>query len=84
VIPLARKVNPETHGKGSLEEARQLADWFVSPDGQRAIGRYEMLSDQTAAAGAISRSRPLRPTLINNTITAAAINKIPDMMKASK
>jgi tungstate transport system substrate-binding protein len=38
--------NPETHGQDRLQEARRLADWLVSPDGQRAIGGYEMDGQQ--------------------------------------
>src|SRR5271166_6665235 len=36
------QLNPEKHGKDKLEEARRLADWLISPEGQRAIGAYEM------------------------------------------
>jgi len=40
------QLNPETHGKDRLQEARRLADWLDSPDGQRAIGGYEMDGEQ--------------------------------------
>lgn len=40
------QLNPETHGKDRLQEARRLADWLVSPDGQRVIGGYEMDGEQ--------------------------------------
>ena len=34
------------HGKERLEEARRLADWLVSQEGQQAIGGYEIHSEQ--------------------------------------
>jgi len=40
------QLNPEKHGKDKLEEARRLADWLISPEGQRAIGAYEMHGEQ--------------------------------------
>jgi ABC-type tungstate transport system permease subunit len=40
------QLNPEKQGKDSLGEARRLADWLVSPEGQRAIGGYEMHGEQ--------------------------------------
>jgi tungstate transport system substrate-binding protein len=40
------QLNPEKHGKDKLEEAQRLADWLISPEGQRAIGAYEMHGEQ--------------------------------------
>ena len=40
------QLNPEKHGKEKLEEARRLADWFLSPEGQQAIGGYEIHGEQ--------------------------------------
>src|SRR5215472_7839188 len=40
------QLNPEKHGKEKLEEARRLADWLVSPEGQQAIGAYEIHGEQ--------------------------------------
>jgi tungstate transport system substrate-binding protein len=40
------QLNPERHGKDRLEEARRLADWLISLEGQRAIGAYEMHGKQ--------------------------------------
>ena len=40
------QLNPEKHGKERLEEARRLADWLVSQEGQQAIGGYEIHSEQ--------------------------------------
>jgi tungstate transport system substrate-binding protein len=40
------QLNPEKHGKAKLDEARRLADWLTSPEGQRAIGAYEMHGEQ--------------------------------------
>jgi len=40
------QLNPEKHGKEKLEEARRLADWLVSPEGQQAIGGYEIHGEQ--------------------------------------
>jgi tungstate transport system substrate-binding protein len=39
------QLNPEKHGRESLEEAR-LADWLTSPEGQSAIGSYEIHGEQ--------------------------------------
>ena len=49
------QLNPEKHGKERLEEARRLADWLTSAEGQSAIGSYETHGEQlfhpsTAAA----------------------------------
>jgi tungstate transport system substrate-binding protein len=40
------QLNPEKHGKDRLEEARRLAEWLASLDGQRAIGGYEIYGEQ--------------------------------------
>jgi tungstate transport system substrate-binding protein len=40
------QLNPEKHGRERLEEARRLADWLVSPEGQQAIGDYEVHGEQ--------------------------------------
>ena len=40
------QLNPEKHGKERLEEARRLADWLVSPEGQQAISGYEIHGEQ--------------------------------------
>jgi len=40
------ELNREKHGKEKLEEARRLADWLVSPEGQQAIGGYEIHGEQ--------------------------------------
>jgi tungstate transport system substrate-binding protein len=40
------QLNPERHGKERLDEARQLADWRTSPEGQSAIGSYEIQGEQ--------------------------------------
>jgi hypothetical protein len=34
------------HGKERLEEARRLADWLISQEGQQAIGGYEIHGEQ--------------------------------------
>ena len=40
------QLNPEKHGKERLDEARRLAEWLISPEGQSAIGSYEMHGEQ--------------------------------------
>ena len=40
------QLSPKKHGKDRLDDARQLADWLTSADGQRAIGGYEMHGEQ--------------------------------------
>src|SRR5215468_2064361 len=40
------QLNPEKHGKERLDEARRLAEWLASAEGQRAIGDYEMHGEQ--------------------------------------
>src|SRR5215471_725661 len=40
------QLNPEKHGKERLDDARRLAEWLTSADGQRAIGGYEMHGEQ--------------------------------------
>ena len=32
------QLNPAKHGKDKLDDARRLADWLVSAEGQQAIG----------------------------------------------
>ena len=49
------QLNSEKHGKERLVEARRLADWLTSAEGQSAIGSYETHGEQlfhpsTAAA----------------------------------
>ena len=40
------QLNPERHGKDRLDEARRLAEWLASPQGQSAIGSYEIHGEQ--------------------------------------
>ena len=40
------QLNPEKHGKERLDEARRLAEWLISPEGQSAIGSYEIHGEQ--------------------------------------
>jgi tungstate transport system substrate-binding protein len=40
------QLNPQKHGKDKLDDARQLADWLVSAEGQRAIGSYQLDGQQ--------------------------------------
>ena len=40
------QLNPQKHGKDKLDDARRLADWLVSVDGQRAIGAYQLHEEQ--------------------------------------
>jgi tungstate transport system substrate-binding protein len=40
------QLNPEKHGKERLDEARRLAEWLTSPEGQSAIGSYEIHGEQ--------------------------------------
>jgi tungstate transport system substrate-binding protein len=40
------QLNPQKHGKDKLDEARQLANWLVSAEGQRAIGDYQLHGEQ--------------------------------------
>ncbi len=36
------ELNPQKHADAKLGAAKMLADWLVSPDGQQAIGAYQM------------------------------------------
>jgi tungstate transport system substrate-binding protein len=36
------ELNPRKHGAARLDTAKVLADWLVSPEGQQAIGAYQM------------------------------------------
>jgi tungstate transport system substrate-binding protein len=36
------ELNPKKHGKPRLPEAKIFADWLVSPEGQQAIGAYQV------------------------------------------
>jgi tungstate transport system substrate-binding protein len=36
------ELNPAKHGTAKLDAARGLADWLASPDGQQAIGAYQL------------------------------------------
>jgi tungstate transport system substrate-binding protein len=40
------QLNPQKHGKDKLGEARQLAEWLASAEGQRAIGAYQLHGEQ--------------------------------------
>ena len=40
------QLNSEKHGKERLVEARRLADWLTSAEGQSAIGSYEIHGEQ--------------------------------------
>jgi tungstate transport system substrate-binding protein len=40
------QLNPERYGKERLDEARRLAEWLTSPEGQSAIGSYEIHGEQ--------------------------------------
>ena len=40
------ELNPVKHGTERLDEARGLADWLVSAEGQQAIGAYELHGQQ--------------------------------------
>jgi tungstate transport system substrate-binding protein len=40
------ELNPEKHGNAKLQAAGTLAAWLVSPEGQQAIGSYEMGGQQ--------------------------------------
>ncbi len=40
------QLDPQKHGKGRLDDARRLADWLVSAEGQRAIGAYQLHGEQ--------------------------------------
>jgi tungstate transport system substrate-binding protein len=36
------ELNPQKHSAAKLADAKALADWLVSPDGQQAIGAYQL------------------------------------------
>jgi tungstate transport system substrate-binding protein len=36
------ELNPQKHAEAKLDAAKTLADWLVSPDGQKAIGAYQV------------------------------------------
>ena len=36
------ELNPDKHAGAKLTAARVFADWLVSPDGQQAIGAYQV------------------------------------------
>lgn len=36
------ELNPKKHSEAKLVAAKSLADWLVSPDGQKAIGAYQL------------------------------------------
>ena len=40
------QLNPQKHGIDKLGEARQLANWLVSPEGLQAIGAYQLHGEQ--------------------------------------
>ena len=40
------QLNPAKHGKDKLDEARELADWLVSAEGQRAVAAYQMHGEE--------------------------------------
>jgi tungstate transport system substrate-binding protein len=36
------ELNPQKHANAKLDDAKVFADWLVSPEGQQAIGAYQM------------------------------------------
>jgi tungstate transport system substrate-binding protein len=48
------ELNPKKHGKPRLAEARILADWLVSSEGQQAIAAYQVNGEQPFNASAAS------------------------------
>ena len=48
------ELNPKKHGKPRLVEARLLADWLVSPEGQQAIDAYQKNGEKLFNASAAS------------------------------
>lgn len=48
------ELNPKKHGKPRLMEAKILADWLVSPEGQRAIDAYQKNGEKLFNASAVS------------------------------
>jgi tungstate transport system substrate-binding protein len=48
------ELNPKKHGKPRLAEAKVLADWLVSPEGQQAIDGYQKNGEKLFNASAAS------------------------------
>ena len=48
------ELNPKKHGKPRLAEAKILADWLVSPEGQQAIDAYQKNGEKLFNASAAS------------------------------
>jgi tungstate transport system substrate-binding protein len=48
------ELNPRKHGPARLAEAKVLADWLVSPEGQQAIGAYQVNGEKLFNASAAS------------------------------
>jgi len=48
------ELNPKKHGKPRLAEARLLAGWLVSPEGQQAIDAYRKNGEKLFNASAAS------------------------------
>jgi tungstate transport system substrate-binding protein len=48
------ELNPKKHGAARLAEAKMLADWLVSPEGQQAIGGYQVNGEKLFNASAAS------------------------------
>jgi tungstate transport system substrate-binding protein len=40
------ELNPEKHAAAKLAKAKAFADWLVSPDGQQAIGAYQVKGEK--------------------------------------
>lgn len=40
------ELNPVTHSAAKLEAARRLAEWLVSPEGQKHIGEFQLGGEQ--------------------------------------
>lgn len=48
------ELNPRKHGPARLAEAKVFADWLVSPEGQQAIGAYQVNGEKLFNASAAS------------------------------
>jgi tungstate transport system substrate-binding protein len=48
------ELSPKKHGPARLAEAKILADWLVSPEGQQAIGSYQVNGEKLFNASAAS------------------------------
>jgi tungstate transport system substrate-binding protein len=48
------EVNQKKHGPASPAEAKVFADWLVSPEGQQAIGAYQVNGEKLFNASAAS------------------------------